>query len=108
MRAVNSSPTPTIVTSAAARACRLLVVQDQTVIALNMVEQLAELGYAVIGPAYTIADAKHLAAVALIDAAVVDLNLRGVSAAVVADILGLRKIPFLCVPGSPDAPGRCF
>src|SRR5258708_7329685 len=95
MRAVD--PSPTIVTSPAARSRRLLVVEDECLIALNMVEQLTELGYAVVGPAFTIAEARHLAAVAAIDAAVVDLNLHGVFAEEVADILALREIPFLFV-----------
>jgi hypothetical protein len=71
-----------------------------------MVEQFAELSYAVIGPAFTIAEARHLAAVASIDAAVVDLNLRGVSADEVADILALRKIPFVFVTGHSHLPDR--
>ena len=41
MDAVNQSPI--IVTSAVERARRLLVVEDESLIALNMVEQLAEL-----------------------------------------------------------------
>src|SRR4030081_309661 len=106
MRGAN--PSTAISTSAVRRARRLLVVEDERLIALNMVEQLAELGYAVVGPAFTIAEARHLAAVASIDAAVVDLNLRGVFAAEVADILAFRKIPFLCITGSSELPDRRF
>jgi CheY-like chemotaxis protein len=102
------NPSPTVVTSAVARARRLLVVEDECLVALNMVGQLAELGYIVVGPAFTIADAKHLAAVAWIDAAVVDLNLRGVLAEEVADILALRKIPFVFISGYTEAPDRRF
>jgi CheY-like chemotaxis protein len=101
-------PRPTTITPTAPRTRRLLVVEDECLIALNMAEQLAELGYTIVGPAFTIADAKHLAAVALIDAAVVDLNLRGVSAEEVADILALRKIPFLFISGYTEVPDRRF
>ena len=101
-------PSPKIVTPAVGRARRLLVVEDECLIALNMVEQLAELGYSVVGPAFTIAEARHLAAVASIDAAVVDLNLRGVFAEEVADILVFRKIPFLFVIGYSEVPDRRF
>jgi hypothetical protein len=38
------------------------------------VEQLAELGHTVIGTAFAMAEARHSAAVADFDAAVVDLN----------------------------------
>src|ERR1700704_2018016 len=106
MRAV--SQIPTIVTSTVGRARRLLVVEDECLIALNMAEQLAELGHTIVGPALTIAEAKHLAAVASIDAAVVDLNLHGVFADEVADILTLRKIPFLFVTGYTEVPDRRF
>jgi response regulator RpfG family c-di-GMP phosphodiesterase len=106
MRAVN--PSPGNATAAAARRRCLLVVEDEALIALNMVEQFAELGYAVIGPAFTIAEAKHLATVASIDAAVVDLNLHGVYAEEVADIIALRKIPFLFVTGYSHLPDRRF
>jgi DNA-binding response OmpR family regulator len=106
MRAVN--PSPENATAAAARRRCLLVVEDEALIALNMVEQFAELGYAVIGPAFTIAEARHLAAVASIDAAVVDLNLHGVFAEEVADILALREIPFLFVTGYSHLPDHRF
>jgi len=104
MRAVN--PSPTIVASGVRRARRLLVVEDECLIALNMVEQLAELGYIVIGPASTMAEARHLAAVADLDVAVVDLNLHGVFAGEVADILALREIPFLFITGYSQLPAR--
>jgi two-component SAPR family response regulator len=101
-------PSPKIVTPGVGRTRRLLIVEDECLIALNMVEQLTELGYAVVGPAFTIAEARHLAAVASIDAAVVDLNLRGVFAAEVADILAFRKIPFRFITGYSELPDRRF
>jgi two-component SAPR family response regulator len=90
------------------RGHRLLLVEDECLIAMNMVEQLTELGYTVIGPASTMAEALHLAAVADFDVAVVDLKLRGVLADEVADILALRKIPFLFVTGYSQVPVRRF
>ena len=99
-------PRPAISTSGARRARRLLVVEDECLIALNLVEQLAELGYVVIGPAFTMAEALHLAAVAAFDVAVVDLKLQGVFAGEVADILIRRQIPFLFVTGYSEVPDR--
>jgi two-component SAPR family response regulator len=106
VRAAN--PSLTIVTSTRRERPAYLLWKNECFIALNMVEQLAELGYSVVGPAFTIAEARHLAAVASIDAAVVDLNLRGVFAEEVADILVFRKIPFLFVTGYSEVPDRRF
>jgi len=83
---------------------RLLVVEDESLIALMMAEQLVELGYTVVGPAFTISEARHLAGVASIEAALVDLNLHGVLADEIADILSRRQIPFIFITGYSDPP----
>jgi CheY-like chemotaxis protein len=98
------NPRPVISASGARRARRLLVVEDECLIALNLVEQLAALGYLVIGPAITMAEARHLAAVAAFDVAVVDLKLQGVFT--MAAILIRRQIPFLFVTGYSEVPDR--
>src|SRR5258706_16150405 len=97
---------PAISASGARRARRLLVVEDECLIALNLVEQFAALGYVVIGPAFTMAEARHLAAVAVFDVAAIDLKLQGVFAGDVADILIRRHIPFLFVTGYSEVPDR--
>jgi CheY-like chemotaxis protein len=83
---------------------RVLVVEDEALIALMMADQLAELGYTVIGPAFNISEARRLASVASIDAALLDLNLHGILADEVADILVRRDIPFHLVTGYSDPP----
>jgi CheY-like chemotaxis protein len=83
---------------------RVLVVEDEALVALMMADQLVELGYTVIGPAFNMPEARRLASVALIDAALVDLNLHGILADEIADILARREIPFHLVTGYSDPP----
>ena len=54
---------------------RVLVVEDESLIALNLSELLLDLGYGVIGPFATSHMAKLAADLDLPDAAIVDLNL---------------------------------
>jgi DNA-binding response OmpR family regulator len=81
-----------------------MVVEDDSLSGLVMAEQLVELGYIVIGPATTLSEARHLANVASMDAAFLDLNLRGICADQVADILVRRQIPFLFITGYDRSP----
>jgi CheY-like chemotaxis protein len=87
-----------------ARPKRVMVVEDDCLTGLVMAEQLVELGYIVIGPATTVSEARHLANVASMDAAFLDLNLRGICADQVADILLQRQIPFLFITGYDRSP----
>jgi CheY-like chemotaxis protein len=83
---------------------RLLIVEDESLLALTMADQLAELGYAVVGPACTMSEARHLADAAAIDGALLDLNMNGVWSHEIADILSGRKIPFMFVTGYAEPP----
>jgi CheY-like chemotaxis protein len=83
---------------------RVLIVEDELLVALMMADDLAELGYNVVGPACTISEACHLAEMATLHAAIVDLRLHGIFAGEVADILARRQIPFLFVTGYDRPP----
>jgi CheY-like chemotaxis protein len=83
---------------------RLLVVEDEHLIASLIVEQLAEIGCDVLGPAYTISEARPLALAAAFDAALVDWNMRGTVSTEIANILSSREIPFLVVTGYAELP----
>jgi CheY-like chemotaxis protein len=79
---------------------RVLVVEDDTLLAFEMQDILSDAGYDVVGPAATIAEA-----LALIDsrnphAAFVDCNLNGEPATAVALALTAKNIPFVVVTGS--------
>lgn len=79
---------------------RILVVEDEYAIAESLIAALEALGSAVVGPAPSVE--KALAAIESeprIDAAIVDVNLRGVMAEAVADRLMARNIPFVFTSG---------
>jgi len=87
-----------------ASAERILVIEDESLIALEMADEVAELGYHVVGPVCTMSEARHLAATAPIDGALLDLNLNGVLTHEIADILSRRKIPFVFITGYSERP----
>ena len=78
---------------------RVLIVEDESLIAMLAEDFLIELGATVIGPATSIDDAIALIATQEIDAAVLDLNIRGERSDRVADALRLRGIPIVCATG---------
>jgi len=78
------------------RGCRVLVVEDEPIIALAIEDMLLDLGCEVIGPATALAEANRLAAEADLDAAVLDVNMGGGNTSgSVAVTLRSRSIP-LC------------
>lgn len=78
---------------------RALVVEDEGAVALLIEDMLLDLGCEVVASAGSLAKASELARSALIDFAILDLNLAGVSALPIAEILRERRIPFLFSTG---------
>ncbi len=78
---------------------RILVVEDEVVVALMVEEYLLELGAVVVGPAYRIAEGLTLAERETLDAAVLDVNMDGIRSDPVADMLTSRAIPFVLATG---------
>jgi DNA-binding response OmpR family regulator len=78
---------------------RILVVEDEVLIAVMVEDMLSDLGTTVIGPAATISDAMALAEAEDIDAAILDVNVRGVRIDPVAEVLRARSIPVLFATG---------
>jgi len=79
---------------------RILVVEDEYLVAVSLCEALQDAGSQVIGPVTSVDTAiKAIEARPQIDAAVVDINLGGVKAYVVADLLVARSIPFIFTSG---------
>jgi CheY-like chemotaxis protein len=93
---------------AATQRLRVLLVENDPLIAMSVVDQLTELGFAVVGPAHSLAEGCKLAAEAPIDVALVDWNLDRTTAANVADILGKRRIPLAFVTGYAEIPEARF
>jgi len=78
---------------------RILVVEDEFLVASQIESILTGAGWRVIGSAGTLASAVSLARKSECDAAVLDVNLRGERVDDVATILSERGIPFLFVSG---------
>ncbi|MBX7279219.1 response regulator [Pseudomonas sp. ERGC3:05] len=81
---------------------RVLVVEDEMTIALMIEEMLLDLGAEVIGPESRLDAALRLAGEASIDAAILDVNIRGGNSYPVADVLVQRGIPFIFCSGYND------
>ncbi|MBA3526613.1 MAG: response regulator [Pseudomonadota bacterium] len=81
---------------------RILVVEDSPVVADDSSEILQALGCSVVGPAGNMASALQLAEEGNVDAAIVDLNIRGGKSFAVLKILEARGIPFLITSGYAD------
>jgi CheY-like chemotaxis protein len=83
-----------------ARTTRLLIVDDEMLVAMLIEDMALELGYEVIGPAMTLPHALELANDTDIDCAILDVNLgNGVNSGPVAELLAQRGVPFLFATG---------
>jgi DNA-binding response OmpR family regulator len=87
---------------------RCLLIEDDSLIAVMVSDQLTELGYEVIGPISTLEEARRLAASAKTDAALLNLSLHGQLTKEVGKILAHRKVPFALVTGYTAVPGGLF
>jgi PAS domain S-box-containing protein len=81
---------------------RVLVVEDEALISLQIEEALKGLGCSVIGPAASVAEALTLLRQRAPDAAVLDVNLAGERSDQVAQALTALGIPFLYCTGYAD------
>ena len=82
---------------------RILVVEDDYFAMRDLCAGLAALDVVVVGPTPTVAEALALAAnEPRIDAAVLDVNLRGEKVYPVADALAARGVPFVLSTGYAD------
>ncbi|MGF1553550.1 MAG: response regulator [Paracoccaceae bacterium] len=93
---------------------RVLLVEDEALVALDVAWTLEDAGAVVLGPAATLEQAVGAAAAEAIDAAVMDVSLRGIEAFPALDTLAHRGVPFVLHTGHlrrgdlagayPDAP----
>ena len=82
---------------------RILIVEDEPLIAMSMVSMLKRLHYAAVGPAHDLEQAFALLDQGEeIDAALLDLNLSSARSDSVADRLADQGIPFAFVSGYTD------
>ena len=78
---------------------RILIVEDEALVAMLVEDALFDAGAEVIGPVATVAEAMALLDAAAPDAAVLDLNLAGETSTPVADVLANRGVPFVVATG---------
>jgi CheY-like chemotaxis protein len=76
-------------------AFKVLVVEDESLIAMELCMVLEERGYEVVGPAATVADGLAIVRQGVADACVLDLNLRGESSYPIAEALREHGVPFV-------------
>jgi CheY-like chemotaxis protein len=78
---------------------KLLLIEDEYMVARAIVRAVGQLGVDIVGPAASVASAVELAQTADFDCALLDINLQGLEAYPVADILVRRGKPFAFLTG---------
>lgn len=78
---------------------RILIVEDESLVAMELQECLDELGLEVVSSISTLAGAKVAAEKKEFDVAILDINIAGESVYPVAEILRNRRKPFIFVTG---------
>jgi len=88
---------------------RILIVEDEAILALILEEFLIDAGFAIAGVAGRLEPAIELIEHGVIDAAILDANLAGVSSGPAAAALTARGIPFIVVSGYlPEQQPKAF
>lgn len=83
---------------------RVMIVEDEALIAVLLEEMLGDLGYEVIGPFASVATALAMLAKCKPDAAILDVHLAGESSIPLAEALREEAVPFAFSTGdAPDA-----
>lgn len=72
---------------------KILIVEDDALIAMELEERLQDMGYDVLGPAASVEEAQAVADRHKPDAALLDSNLAGVSSTEFAAVLAGRGVP---------------
>jgi CheY-like chemotaxis protein len=78
---------------------RVLVVEDEAMIAMLLEDMLSDLGCVPVGPAYNVEQAFDLIQSEQLDAAILDVNLAGQRTTPVAEVLQDKGIPFVFATG---------
>jgi DNA-binding response OmpR family regulator len=78
---------------------KVLVVEDEALVAMLVEDALLDAGFQVLGPAATVEEALSLLNGERPDAVVLGLNLAGETSTPVADLLASRGIPYVIATG---------
>ena len=74
---------------------RVLVVEDEVLVAITIAAEVEVAGALVVGPAFSVEEALALADAEPIDVAVLDINLLGEKVWPVAEALSKRRVPYV-------------
>jgi len=83
---------------------RILVLEDEMLLALDAAASLEAFGALVVGPAHDVDKALALIAAEPLDAAMLDVNIRGGDSLAVATALAQRGVPILFATGYGATP----
>lgn len=83
---------------------RVLIVEDEPVVAMCLEDILDALGCVPVGPAGRLAEGMELAARERLDAAILDINLCGERSVAIAELLRDRGVPFAFTSGYGSVP----
>ena len=86
------------------RGARIMIVEDELLIALDMESAFREAGAEIVGPFTTVAAALDAAGAERLSLAVLDIRLSGATTEQVSDKLAERGIPFLFYSGQSLPP----
>jgi DNA-binding response OmpR family regulator len=78
---------------------RVLVVEDEFLLGLSLLEDLAEAGADVVGPVSTLDEALEVVTSEAFDLALLDINIRGEMSFPIADALLARNVPLIFLTG---------
>ena len=78
---------------------KVLVVEDEAILCMQLEDMLSDLGCTLVGPAMHLDQALALAAASELDIAILDVNLNGARSDAVADRLAGRGLPFVFATG---------
>src|SRR5262245_134035 len=82
-----------------ARRYRVLVVEDEPLIGLEIANAIHDRGMAVVGPAHSVSEALALTGRDQVDAAVLDIHLGKEQSISIADALAEKRVPVVFVSG---------
>ena len=83
--------------------CRVLVIEDEALVAMLIEDMIHDSGDEMVGSASRLSDALALAQETQADVALLDINLGGVLAYPVADVLRQRGVPIVFTSGYGSA-----
>ena len=85
------------------RGRRILIAEDEYMLACEMQQEAEDAGAIVVGPVGSLREASRLTEEKAYEAAILDINLGGESIYPVADILMQRNVPFVFLTGYSKA-----